>query len=332
MIASRFKIALLALAVSAAPVRAATEWHAASPQEQALDAAAFAGTDDLVRDHFGDVQSVVVLMNGRVAYAYYRDGDPEKLRDLQSVNKSALSALVGAALGQGRIASLDEPVVALVPEWAGLNPDPRAAAITLRHLLTMTAGFTVSDAGGTAPPGPPTQAWSRRLRDDPGRVFAYDNALIPMLAAVLEKRTGMSLPDYARQQLVEPLGMREPTYRNTVQMRTVDAAKLGQLFLQQGSWAGRQVVPASFVAAATSRQNAGGPPVGLSYGYFWWMTPSGATFLASGYGGQFVWVHPALELVVATTSAVNPDSQRRGQALKLILEPLFAAALKRNGR
>jgi CubicO group peptidase (beta-lactamase class C family) len=128
------------------------------------------------------------------------------------------------------------------------------------------------------------------------------------------------------------LALDEPSYQGGLRMRTVDMAKLGHLFLQRGAWDGKQVVPEGYVAAATQRQNAGGPPVSLAYGYLWWVVPGNnpkPTFLASGYGGQFIWVHPPLDLVVAVTSAVSPDSQRRGQALQLILKRLFATAQRR---
>lgn len=293
---------------------------------------AFQGMDQTIAEQYPDVLGVVVLQRGRQVYAYHRDGNPDTLHDVQSVAKSALSALVGIALGQGRIASLDKPVVALMPEWAALNADPRAATITVRHLLTMTAGFAVNDATGTATPGRPQDAWARPLRYTPGESFAYDNALIPVLAAVLEKATAMPLADYARRELVTPLGMREPSYRRGLHMRTEDMAALGQLFLQNGAWDGRQLIPETYVLAGTAPQNAGGPPVSRPYGYMWWVLASEAprrTFMASGYGGQAIWVHPPLDLVIATSAKASADSQGRGQAMQLLRTRLYAAAQKR---
>ena len=207
-------------------------WRETStPAEQALDAAAFQGLDAALSTQFTDVQSAVVVLRGRVVYRFYRDGEPEKLRDTQSASKSALSALLGTAIAQGRITSVDQRVVDLVPEWAPLNADPRAATITLRHLLSLTAGFAL-DSGprtrsGTAAPLPVREAWARPLAADPGQTFAYDNSVTPLLVAVLEKATGMPLADYARQQLVGPMGFAEPSYRGSiVHLRTLDMAKL----------------------------------------------------------------------------------------------------------
>lgn len=323
-----FGVALCALAlVLCAPARAGL--RDASPQEQALDATAFEATGRILAEQLTDIQSVVVLLGGRVAYAFHRDGAPDTLRDLQSVEKSALSALVGIALRQGHFAGLDQPVLQLVPEWAPLNRDPRAAAITLHHLLTMSAGFDVEGPTGRrlAPP----DAWARPLAAAPGERFAYDNAIIPMLYAVLEKATGMPVARYARLHLVGPLAMAQPGYERGVQARTIDIAKLGQLFLRGGAWEGRQILAPGYVAAATRAHNGGGPPVSLPYGYLWWVTATApqSAFLASGYGGQLVWVHPALDLVVAVTSTVSAGSQQRGHAVRLIRGGLVDAAQRR---
>nr|WP_283254332.1 serine hydrolase [Ramlibacter paludis] len=312
-------------------VLAASQAHAqlreSSAEEKALDAAAFTAVDAQLAQRFTDVESVVVLLRGRVAYEYYRDGQRERLRDVQSVQKSALSALTGAALAEGRIASLDQPVLDLVPEWRAANADPRAAAVTVRHLLTMTSGFDPR----TMPMQPPL-AWARPFAADPGAQFAYDNPTIPVLAAVIEKATGMPIADYARRKLVQPLAMAEPGYGRTLMLRTIDLAKLGQLFLRNGEWDGQQLVPADYVAAATRPQNAGGPPVSMPYGYMWWVLPTEAprrTFMASGWGGQLSWVYPPLDLVVAITSAATEGSQQRGHAIALLRNGLFAAASAR---
>lgn len=308
-------------------------WRVATPAEQARDAAAFEGVGQHIAERLADVQSVVVVLRGRVVYQYFRDGDPERLRDTQSVAKSALATLAGITLQQGQLTSLDQPVVALVPEWAGLNPDPRAAAITVRHLLTMTAGFELNDPTGTAPPGRPDAAWKRPLGAAPGKKFAYDNALVPVLSFVLEKAAGMPLADHARKHLVAPLGMAEPSYQRGLHLRTADMARLGQLWLDQGRWDGVQLLPEDFALAGSQPQNAGGPPASLPYGYMWWSIPSAAprrAFMASGYGGQLVWVHPGQSLVVAATATVSPASQQRGQVLQLLRSHLLAGVERRN--
>lgn len=324
-----------AAGLPAQPLPTASAAAASAPgsdAERLRDAAAFGPVESQLANQLTDVQSVVVLLRGRPAYAFHRNGDPQTLHPTQSVAKSAMAALVGIALQQGQLRSVHQPVVELVPDWVVANADPRAAAITLHHLLTMTSGFAIDDPTGTAPGLPAREAWARPLAHAPGQAFAYDNSIISLLWAVLEKATGMPLPDYAREHLVRPLAMAEPGYGRGLQLRTLDMARLGQLYLQSGQWEGSQILPEAFATASVQPQNAGGPPAGLAYGYLWWVVPGKAprpTFLASGYSGQFIWVHPALELVVATSSTVSPDVQRRGQALQLIRGPLFSAAQQR---
>jgi CubicO group peptidase (beta-lactamase class C family) len=323
-----FVLVFCLLAGAAGAAQPVAPWRASTPEEQRLDAAAFEGFDQSISERLTDIQSVVVVLKGRTAYQYHRDGNPESLRDTQSVAKSALAALLGIALRQGHIASLDRPVVELVPEWRPLNADPRAQTITLHHLLAMTAGFEVNDAVGTAAPQTPAQAWARPLRSQPGHSFAYDNSIVNLVTAVLEKVTSRPLGDYAREQLVQPLGMNEPSYQRGLHLRTIDMAKLGHLFLQDGAWNGHALLPPGFAAQAVRAQSDGGPPVRLPYGLFWWV-PSDSTYFASGYAGQFIWVHAPLDLVVAITSTVSAGSQQRGQAMQLIRGRLFQAVQKR---
>lgn len=121
-------LALCLLASAAFAQQPSASLRPSTADEQRLDAAVFESFDDVIGNRLADIQSVVVLVQGRVAYQYHRDGRPEALRDTQSVAKSALAALVGVALRQGRIPSLDAAVVDLVPEWRALNADPRAGA------------------------------------------------------------------------------------------------------------------------------------------------------------------------------------------------------------
>lgn len=306
-------------------------WRTATPEEQRLDAAAFQGFDEGITTALGDVQSVVVILQGRKVYEYYRDGRPDALRDAQSVTKSALALLVGTALQRGQLDSLDQPVVSLIPEWRSLNPDPRSQAITLSHLLAMTSGFEANDSAGIAEPLAPAAAWARPIRAAPGERFAYDNSGPVLVQSILERITGRRIADLVREQLVAPLALREPRYvHHSAWMRTVDMAKLGWLLLQDGRWANQQVLPPGFVAQMVRPQSPGGPPVGLPYGLYWWAA-SGPTYIASGYGGQVIWVHPPLNLVIAVNSTVSQESWQRGQAMWLVRGRIFQAVQKRLG-
>lgn len=321
----------LCLGTALVHLPAGAQLRTPAPAQQALDQAAFQDVERALAERLTDIESVVVAVRGRVVYEFYRDGQRDRLRPQQSVLKSALSLAVGVALGQGKLASLDQTVVSLMPEWAALNSDPRAATVTVRHLLTMTAGFGVNDpAGITGGNTPPATAWGRPLAAAPGEKFAYDNALIPMMTAVLEKAVGMPVAEFNRLNLVEPLQAAPPSYERGLNLRTIDMAKLGQLALQDGMWEGRQIVPAAYLRAATSAQNSGGPPASVPYGYMWWVFPARdgqrAGFMASGYAGQMIWVEPGKKVVVATTSSVSAQSQQRGHTIQLLRAGLVTAA------
>lgn len=311
-------------------------WLGDAVAQSSAESAAFQAVRQQLDGGFADVRSVVVLRQGQTLFDYQRNGDPDTLHDVQSVAKSGLAALVGIALAQGRIASLDQPVVALVPELAGVNADPRAAQVTVRHLLTMTSGLDAEakvDGRDLA-----RAAMARPFKAAPGEVFAYDNLGYWLLTRVVETAVGQPLPAWGEANLLQPLDIArvrwpgEQGNRWMLGMRTRDMATLGQLFLQEGRWGERQIIPADYVRAATGRQNAGGPPVGMDYGYMWWVVPGQGpattrrTFMASGYGGQVIWVHPPLDLVVAMTSEASAASQARGQAIQLLRGPVFAAA------
>ena len=299
---------------------------------------AFDGLGRRIEADYPDVDSVVVVRAGRVLFEHQRS-PAETLHDVQSVTKSVLSLAVGAALGKGAIASLDQPVAELLGAEARGEPALPSPAVTIRQLLTMTAGYRTQErfAPGTA--DDPAFLLRRERVAAPGTTFAYDNLGANLLAIALEAATGQSAAGFAEQALFKPLGIAAYDWakgRNGhclgfsgLRLRTRDMARLGELVLDSGAWAGSAVLPEAYARAAVTAHSAGGAPVGLAYGYLWWVVPAPAqrqTFLASGWGGQFIWVHPPLALVIATTSAVSAESNRRGQALALIRSELFRAA------
>ena len=288
-------------------------------------------------ERHADVHSIVVWRDDRLLFEYYRPdaGNEATLRDLQSVTKSVLSLAVGAALGQGLLRSVDQPLSELLP--AALAAE--AAGLSLRHLLTMSAGFDPGARLATANADDPALLLRRARAAPPGTRFDYDNPSANLLSIVLQAATGRPSADYARQQLFGPLGIDASAWAagpqghslgfSGLKLRTRDMAMLGRLALRRGGWQGMALLPEAYATASTRVQNAGGPPVGLSYGYLWWVVPAEPetrTFLASGYGGQLLWVHRPLQLVIAVTSEVSAASQARGQALALLRNELFRAA------
>lgn len=264
------------------------------------------------------------MRHGHVVFEHYYDGsNGTEERDVFSVTKSVVSALVGIALRDGKLRSLDQRLVDFFPQELESNADPRVRAITLRDLLTMTAGYRPAHIVST-------DDWVRTLLNrspasDPGKTFAYDDGSAHLLSAVLTKVTGERADELAQHELFGPLGIRVSRWTSDGQghalgstglfLRPRELLMLGQLYLQKGSWRGRQVVPGAWVRDSTRTHVS--IPGGYAYGYLWWVnTGSHKGFVAQGYAGQMLAVYPRLDLVVAMTGAGEFD---RIDALKQVL-------------
>jgi CubicO group peptidase (beta-lactamase class C family) len=294
---------------------------------------AFAGLSQTIVETFTDVESVVVVRSGQVLFEHYKSGtSQDTLRNTESVTKSVLSLLVGIAVDQGAVSSLDQPVTALLPAGSTTAQDPDRQP-TIKHLLTMTGGYAASGRVGRANSDNAQYLATRPMKGRAGAEFLYDNLAANLLAIAMENATGRGAAEFAQQNLFAPLGIDAFTWQKGVNghnygssglsLRTRDMAKLGQLMLQDGRWNDRQIVSKTYASEAVRRQTSDGQP---PYGYMWWLTPSAGahrTFFASGFGGQLVWVHPPLDLVIATTATATEASQARGHAMKLIREIIF---------
>lgn len=292
------------------------------------------------------VRAFLAERGGEPGFTYYRaDTSSTSRLNVASVTKSVTALLAGIAIGQGAVASVDEPLAAFFPEHA---QGPNAAAlsrVTLRHLLTLSSGFDRQglDTNTDYPdfmqrlhaPGQLGHALARRLVDEPGSRFYYSNADAHLVAAVLSRRLKVPLAEFARDQLFLPLGISAfgwpagsdgiPNGAGELQLTAPDLLRIGRMVLDGGRWQGRQVVPERFVREATSRLVASdvpprGPKELWGYGYLWWTssTPGdhSPAFYAAGYGGQFIYVVPALDLVVvAITDQVSREVAGRTAAI-----------------
>lgn len=290
------------------------------------------------------VHAILIERNGKLIYEEYFDGFDERWgiplgrvtmtaeskHDLRSVTKSVVSALVGIAHGEGAIPSLDQPLIRWFPEYPELDK-PEYRRVTVAHALSMTSGFQWNEnvpyndprndeIRMTRDAQPLRYALSRPFAFDPGAEFNYNGGLTQVLAAVLERATKMSLEDYARTKLFAPLGITDvewigdlagmPAAASGLRLRARDLAKFGSLFLHDGKWNGKQVIPKNWVELSTRRHFRFRPRAGIDaggefgYGYFWWYNcyPSSAGLIeartAVGNGQQRVFVLPGLDMVV----------------------------------
>jgi CubicO group peptidase (beta-lactamase class C family) len=293
-----------------------TEWEVEDPAGHGFDPGKLAEIDR--RMAASQMLGAVIIKDGVIVDEFYQEGyDKDSLFHMHSVTKSVMGALTGIAIEQGLIESVDARLADIYPQ---LNAPENAGkeAITVEHLLTHTAGLSGGADASSFGSHVRAENWVERylslpLAHKPGEMFSYSTAGSHILADLLEKSAGMSAYDFAVENLFAPLGIENFEWGtdpqgvvdggNGLYLTVRDAARLGQLYLDGGSWRGLQLVPREWVEASVAPHAAGEPDKG-EYGYQWWVWSFGGheVYYALGYAGQFVFAVPDLELVVAIAS------------------------------
>jgi CubicO group peptidase (beta-lactamase class C family) len=257
---------------------------------------------------------------------YFNGASAADALDVRSVTKTVMSILVGIAIDQGLIRSVEETIGDyLTPVVPSLTAEK--AGITIRQLLTMTSGIPWLELGSeeqdysafVSSPDPLLWILSRPLEHPPGEVWNYNTGASHILSAILTEATGASARDYGQAQLFDPLDEQVGPWLidsrgycyggHGVSLRGRTMIKLGRLFLDGGTWQGRLVVSEGWVRESTRWHQATGEalPWGSGYGYLWWMGRDSRTGLeftfAVGYGGQFILIVPDRNTTVAAATA-----------------------------
>lgn len=278
--------------------------------------------------------ALVVLKDGQIVSEIYRNNSTEQTRFASwSMAKSFVSTLVGLAVAEGRIASIDDQVTRYLPELAG----GAYAGATIRQVLTMSSGVDYEERYDFENPG--IAAWNHenalvqnrvRFADvartigrahRPGEVFAYKTIDTAVLGWLVERVTDRPIAQYMSQKLWEPLGAEQdgffimdgPTgvgreFTGAGFAATArDYARFGQMVLDGGRANGRQIVPAEWLRAATQPAISEGTEGG--YGFQWWTVPDSDAFYALGLEGQFIYIDPASRTVVVKLSYIPLEEE-----------------------
>jgi CubicO group peptidase (beta-lactamase class C family) len=293
------------------------------------------------------LHSLLVSQRGQVIFErYYNRATATRPANVKSASKSVIAALVGIAIDRGLIKDVRTPLTTYFPELAR-DPDARKRAITVEDLLEMRSGLE-----GTS--GREYGAWvssgnwvrhalTRPMTAAPGEDMDYSTGNSHLLSAILTTATGVSTLRFANDALARPLGFtlapwpRDPQGiyfgGNDMLMTPRQLLAVGELYLNRGRANGRQIVPEAWVARSCQGRprelpswarglGPGGEPDPMrdrQYGYGWWVHDIGGhdTCFAWGYGGQYAFVVPDLELVIVSTASPDVGEERRGHRRQL---------------
>ncbi|GLQ19182.1 serine hydrolase domain-containing protein [Algimonas porphyrae] len=272
-----------------------------------------------------DTTALVIIRDGQLIHeSYYRDTRADDRRISWSVAKSFMSGLYGKALETGDIASLDDEITQYVPDLKGTAYE----GATLRNILNMSSGIRynedyldqssdINKMGRTIALGGSLDTYTTSLKDrqfEPGTDWQYVSMDTHVAAWALRNATGKSLHELW-EETYGPLGFRQPPFYLTdgegvafalggLNLTTRDYAKFGQLFLQGGEWNGQQLIPADWVAQSTVHSAPAMSDRGVGYGYQWWVPmPAAQDYFAVGIYGQYVYVDPKTNIVIAKNAA-----------------------------
>ena len=296
-------------------------------------------------------RALLVVRNGElVVEEYFNGGSRDQSTEVWSVTKSFVSALIGIAIEQGHIESLDDLMVHYLPEY------PEFGDLSIRHVLTHTTGLEWTEEGDDFTGWIASEDWvrnavQRERLHDPGSTLLYSSGNSHFLSALIVAATDMSPGEYAARYLFEPLGIelkrRDPGVRVStwddflvrtpgtwkldaqgmeigafgLSMTARDMAKFGYLYLNSGRWEEQVLVPQQWVEESTRDYVLRNDNFG--FGYNWVVSRRGRelAFNADGWGGQIICVVPSLDMVIVIKSdAESPGSHAYYDILAKVIE------------
>jgi CubicO group peptidase (beta-lactamase class C family) len=267
-----------------------------------------------------EIHSLMLLRHGKViAEGWAAPYTPGDMHSMYSVTKSFNSTAVGIAVDAGLL-SVDDLVTSFFPEFAPLATAPAFQTMTVRHLLTMHTGHAADTLDRMRATG---SEWTKAffelpVENEPGSLFIYNSGAAYVLGAIVQKVTGMTVEAYLTPRLFEPLGIVNRLWGSSAEgvnmtdgglsITTEELASFGQLYLQKGQWNGQAIVSEQWATEATAKEvesYSGSGNWNFGYGYQFWRSKVG--FRADGSLGQYSFVLPDEDVVLAITAATSND-------------------------
>lgn len=299
-------------------------WQVSTPTAQNVKETRLDEMSAYVEKEGFAIDSMLIVRNGYIVFEKYLnpENNQSSLHSIYSCTKSVLSALIGIAIDKGYIESVDQKILDFFPNLTFANPDPRKENIKIKHLLTMTSGlewheFDVpyNDPNNSFAQLATSTNWVQYVLDrtmvaEPGERWNYNTGDFHLLSAILQNATGLPTRDFAIDSLATPIGIVDFFWQTDPQgihfggsglkLAPRSMAKFGFLYLNNGTWDNRQLVPKDWVVSSTTSYSSTDTTTDYCYG--WWRKPNLQTYYALGYAGQLIYVVPQHDLVVVFTS------------------------------
>ncbi|GEO20057.1 serine hydrolase domain-containing protein [Cyclobacterium qasimii] len=303
----------------------ATDFVYSTPSEENFDAQGVLSFLDKVENSEHELHSLMVLRRGKViAEGWWDPYGPKLKHTMYSVSKTYTASGIGFAVSEGLV-SVEDQVIKFFPKSLPTDVSENLKQLKIKHLLTMSVGHAKDYTFSIVR----TEDWAKSflavpIVNEPGSQFVYNTVATYMLSAIVQKVSGQTLIDYLRPRLFQPLGIKgvdwekSPQGINTggygLRVKTEDMAKLGQLFLQNGNWDGKQILPESWINEArnlkilqnpnASREEKAKSDWLQGYGYQMWRSRHDS-YRADGAYGQYILVLPKQEAVIIITSETS---------------------------
>ena len=299
------------------------------------------------------LKSLIVLQNDKIIVEEYLNGGrSDQLNDIRSASKSILSAILGCAIKDGYIDSIDQKVIDFFPEYKSDKLDPMLHKLKIKHLITMTSGFNIDETAKVYQQLYNSSDWVEhilqlQLNNEPGKKFNYHSFNTHILSAIITKATGMSTLEYAKAVLFSPIGITKIKWEKDpkgyciggwgLSMTAKDMVTFGTLYLNNGIYEGKELIPAEWIRSSTTEKTGmigtyySGRNKSYGYGYLWWVRRLDDTIdvpFAMGHGGQRIAILSNANAVMVTQAEPNPkppsSSYKRHKAIDSLLFEDFA--------